>query len=158
MSSPLNVILCPASNARALTHYEMSVKTPVRCGSDERASLGAPSYPEIRVWGGRSKVQWSKAKAGDLLLFVKSGVAFACAGCLSTADNPEMAAHAWQAPEWRYLFYVDAPQAVSIPVAEINAALGYKPNYKIRQLVVLTDSQSRPLAHLLERAARIEDR
>jgi len=61
-----------------------------------------------------------------------------------------MAAHAWQAMEWPYLFYVEAPLAISIPVVQMNAALGYSPKYKIRQLLVLTDSQSSALMELMQ--------
>jgi hypothetical protein len=130
----------------------LSVKRPVSVPSSLQRHIPASPDPELRMWGTslRSRLQWSKAKAEDVLLFAKQGLVFAFAQCYAKVDIPELASAAWGSPEWRYLYILAAPTFVSVPAERISQALAYSTGFKIQRHLTLTPDQSKAVFGALD--------
>ena len=142
------VVLCPASSPAAFAHFGKSVQNPVAITQSE-VTPEFVGRGGLRVWAARAARQWEKARKGDVLLFFRASAAFAQAECLGTTISSQLAASVWGEPEWQYLFFLGPVKPMSVPLADINKALGYKSQYQVRQLVVLNETQSRAVLQLI---------
>lgn len=147
----VNLVLCPAGSRSAIQNFERSVASPISLSTSDRLRLQMAGQDQVRAWATSSKAKrrWSRVKAGDVLLFFRAKTAFAYARCVGTVSSPELASSIWGSPEWQYLFLLQTPRSISIPVTRMNAAFGYSPRFHVRQLTVLSLIQSHDVWRIL---------
>lgn len=141
------IFFCPAASTDAQRNFRSTVEGAIalsRLPNTVSVSLKKSIRSGARAWGASSKsfLQWSKACPGDILLFSRHASFFAYAKCFYTLDSRDVSLALWGSPEWRCIFVVSAPTAISAPVERVREALNYAPLFKIQRLQALRPDQS----------------
>jgi len=146
----------PASGKAAAEHYQKTVVNPVplariaphvtRSVMDELESI----YPDGNawIWGATSgrEGEWVRIEPGDLVLFYRDKRFFSSAHVTFKLKNGELAQELWSLDDagrpWSFVYFLDTPADIDIPVATFNQALGYRPANIVQGMHVLSQSQS----------------
>lgn len=159
-------VLQPAGNDEARAHYRDTITTPVTL-ADYASDLGEDAavlqalYSDGRacLWGvtpgtNNSNVsKYARMSPGDYVFFAGDKHLFAGATVTHTFRNSTVALQLWDCNEngqaWELMFAIDELRSFSIPYAEMNEVVGYKPNNIVQGFTVLNDARSAALFDFL---------
>lgn len=153
----MKILLQPASQGRALKHFEDTVQNGVLLGSlegrisqkefSELQSLGSDL---VRVWGftpdlnGQAPSAWAELSGGDLVLFYKLRSFYYLSKVFFKIHNPDLAREWWGVDDegrtWEYIYFILQGEQIEIPFDP--SVLGYKENYIQQKTQLLTDEQT----------------
>lgn len=154
----VQLILQPAADRTAHGNYKKTVDGyPVSLdsispfiSSTDLARL-QKIYPsgQCAVWGAQDNnySKWERLKEGDIVIFTGNNVGYASAQVSFKTQNESLARFLWGHSDspFQYVYFLSNVESHHIPVPEINKQLGYKENYAIRSLTVLSKDRSKPL-------------
>lgn len=106
----------------------------------------------IATWGATPSVNgsnirmWERIEKGDVVLFARTGVAFASAVVVHKAQSATLAEELWGRNErgetWEYLFFVSEVKEQSIPKALVNRLAGYEESNAWQRFLVVDEDRS----------------
>jgi hypothetical protein len=155
------IILQPAGNSAALSHYQETIITPVPLSS---ISTFLPAhvisdleqiYPggAAQIWGatggGSNATKWNRIAIGDVTLFARNGHIFSSAVVTYKLRSAELATALWgqnsEGQTWEYIFFLDELKQIHILYSQFNQVIGYANNFVIQGFSVLSEERSRPV-------------
>ncbi len=150
------LVLQPSAATASKMHFRHTIATPVDLASvqgllgDERDGLVRLANGEcLRLWGvtaGNSQRQWEKVQVGDRVLFVAHKEGFLTAPVALVFHNRPLAEHLWgldrQGRSWEYMYALGEVRYVSIPIREVNRALGYASTNNVQGFTVCDEDKS----------------
>jgi len=125
------IFLAPYGNDAALENFQNTVVEGV---SPERIARHSDSAPAdgnvVRLWGTKSTLDstWSDVGSGDYLLFYRDGTYTHAVEVVGTELNEDLGREIWpnfDDEPWSRIIYLDAPNEIDVPSAEIHDLAGY---------------------------------
>jgi hypothetical protein len=165
MAGP-KVALHPAGSPVARRQFAWTVEREVdfrpfaaALGRNLAPLLKAFPHGDARIWGvsagpgARAVGEFGRLTEGDVVLFVRDAKVFAAGRVAHRWSSATLARRLWGAPpagqSWIGMYALDRFGGLDVPVAEMNAAAGYKPGYASPGFRVLDAVRSAAvLAHL----------
>ena len=150
----MNIILQPASNPLAQKHFIKTVEHGV--SPQELIRNAEPGVAKeiqenlhdslLRVWGvldGPNNNQYyNRICYGDLVLFCKNWQIFAYGEVVYKVKSRQLAAHLWGRDKdnrtWQNIYFMNRfCNNISIPMADLNEAMGYGQNHTVQNFSVI---------------------
>ena len=136
----------PASRGKAAEHLEQSIRSGVPLSvarplpGDVRSEIEAHAVRgQFHAWGAQPGDQnpntWAKLAVDDIALVYQQGSFPYAARVYAKAQSKEVAEAIWGRERnrtWEYMYFLDSPRAVDIPLARVANAFGYGPNWMPR--------------------------
>ena len=69
----------------------------------------------------------------DLVAFYREGNFISLCKVIGKCQSSDLARHLWGQDTWRYIYFLDSPRDISVPVEGVNRAVGNADNYYYRQ-------------------------
>ena len=154
------LILQPCGSKNSEAHYKDTIEHDAHLdqvgdflSEAERVKLRS-IYPDgrLKIWGvtqGKKKVNrrgWDKIEAGDVTLFTAENNVFASGVTTYKLINKRLASKLWgvdsSGETWELIYFISELRNQSIPVGELNKALGYSSKNIVRGFRVIDEVKS----------------
>lgn len=155
-----HVVLQPSGNPVAREHYAETIDSPVPLDLHEDL-IDPVLMTELRerfpsglvpMWGvtpGKNDVnvpKYSKALAGDVVLFAADGRIFGCGTIAAKFHNHALAARLWSfdanGRTWEYMYALDEIRSLDIDYITFNRTVGYDDGNIIQGFTVMNEERS----------------
>jgi len=161
------------SGGAGKANFENTIKSPVPLEKiipflNKRDIEKVSSYYQdgsVPVWGvtpGAKNInrnKWERIQVGDVALFTANMKIFASGVVTHKFRSQELALELWGWKEeevtWEYIYLLDEIKEHSIPVQELNEAIGYSTNKAVMGFTVLDDEKSNSFLETFDIGSKI---